>query len=422
MCSIFGWLGKVTRAEKQYIITNAPERGRDGFGCWADGVEFRSITKPLEQDLVENVLDAYTLVGNFRATPTTEARSVLQLLQPYEGIVHNGTIANDKDFGNFPIDSMVLPIILKERAFGNNLLETLSKIKGSFALAYFDQCNLILAVNYKPIYFILRKDGFMFASTPDILPGFSVPMSPYSTMCIGPEKLTTEGWQLPPVQTLEFDLKQNNKVLVSASSGLDSTTVAFMLKDQGYDVTLIHFKYGCLAESKELDRIKKIADYGHFNLDTIDMPSKVMRGSIVEGTFHDNAIEGVEYAMDWVSARNLLMLAMLTSYAESFNYGFLAFGGNLEESSSYPDNEQEFGRRFNALLPFATQNGVKITLLQPLSTYMKHEIVTIGVGLGVPYDLTWSCYSSAERHCGRCGPCYMRKVAFERNGLKDPVF
>jgi 7-cyano-7-deazaguanine synthase len=53
---------------------------------------------------------------------------------------------------------------------------------------------------------------------------------------------------------------------------------------------------------------------------------------------------------------------------------------------------------------------------------MKHEIVKIGVPLGVPYHLTWSCYSGNEEHCGECGPCFMRRTAFERNELDDPVF
>lgn len=395
--------------DKHYILDHANERGRDGWGFWADGAERRGVGNVVDS----NIFLGKSVVGNFRATPTTEAESVVELLQPYQGIVHNGTIANDKEFGDFVIDSMVLPIILKERAFGDNLLRALSTIKGSYALAYFWEGDLIIAVNYKPVYFIRREKGFMFASTPDMLPDYSVAVPPYSVMRITPEL---------KIDVLYSERRQSKRVVVSASAGLDSTTVAFMLKDQGYDVTLIHFRYNCLAEEKELDRIRKIAEYGGFNLDVIEMPTGVMKGSIVEGSYHTNAIEGVEYAMDWVSARNLLMLAMLTSYAESNDYGYIAFGGNLEEASSYSDNEQEFGRKFNELLPYCTQNGVKVELLQPLSTYMKHEIVKIGVGLGVPYHLTWSCYSSDERHCNTCGPCFMRRVAFERNGLKDPVF
>ena len=115
------------------------------------------------------------------------------------------------------------------------------------------------------------------------------------------------------------------------------------------------------------------------------------------------------------------MLSILTAYAESKNISNIAFGGNLEESGAYPDNEQEFGRMFNNILPYATQNGVKINLLQPLSTLMKHEIIKLGRENNVPYELSWSCYSGKKKHCGKCGPCFMRKTAFQRNGLKDPA-
>ena len=170
-----------------------------------------------------------------------------------------------------------------------------------------------------------------------------------------------------------------------------------------------------------MDAIHQIAEHGGFDLEFIQMPP-VMRGTITEGTYHKSQVEGTEYAMDWVSGRNLLMLSILTAWAEANVYGYIAFGGNLEESGAYPDNEQEFGRKCNEILPFATQNKVKIELLQPISTMMKHEIVKEGVRLKVPYELTWSCYSDADKHCNNCAPCFMRRVAFERNGWIDPVF
>ena len=116
-----------------------------------------------------------------------------------------------------------------------------------------------------------------------------------------------------------------------------------------------------------------------------------------------------------------MMLATLTSFAETLDYSYIAFGGNLEESGAYPDNEQEFGRMFNNLLPYSTRPHNKIQLLSPISTMMKHEIVREGIRLGVPYDLTWSCYGDGDHHCGECGPCFMRKTAFERNNIVDPV-
>ena len=419
MCSIIGWFGGgISSDEKLHILNHGKERGRDGHGFWIDGEEYRGMGD-ISTDLYNKILEGNKVVGNFRATPTTEAESEIDILQPYDGIVHNGVIANDKHFSNELIDSIVLPQIFVTRKF-EFMGDELDKIEGSYALAYFTNKSLHLACNYKPIYFVKRETGFMFASTPNMLADYSVPLKPYSRMKVSWSHV---GQAFFNVQTEVKDLPriQNNKVAISASAGLDSTTVAYMLKEQGYDVTLIHFKYDCLAQTREVKAIHKIAEQGRFDLEFIQMPN-VMRGTITEGTYHKSQIEGTEYAMDWVSGRNLLMLSILTAWAEANVYGYIAFGGNLEESGAYPDNEQEFGRKFNEILPFATQNKVKIELLQPISTMMKHEIVKEGVRLKVPYELTWSCYSDADKHCNNCAPCYMRRVAFERNGWVDPVF
>ena len=409
MCGIVGWSRKGNQEEKVQTLLRGTERGRDGYGFLADGKEYRGLG--LISDLhLKEVSSSTNVVGNYRATPTTEAESDLENLQPYDGIVHNGMIANDKDFAEVSIDSMVLPKVLRPKTF-EATPRNLEKLKGSYAIAFFSQKDLILACNYKPIYYRRSDDGIMFGSTPDMLPE-SIPLNPYSVM-----RYSGNG----KIDRIELPRNQKNRVIVASSSGLDSTAVAYWAKQKGMEVTLGHFIYGCLAEKREVSRIEQIAEHGGFRLEFIEMP-KVMKGTITSGTYHKDQIAGTEYAMDWVSARNLLMLSILTAWSESNNYGYIAFGGNLEESGAYPDNEQEFGRRFNALLPYCTQNGVKIELLQPVANLMKHEIVKLGNELNVPWELTWSCYSDRKTHCGNCAPCFMRKTAFERNGLIDPVF
>lgn len=420
MCSIIGWCGNISDGDKLHILAHATERGRDGHGFWIDGEEFRGMGD-ISEELYNRILDGHRVLGNFRATPTTEAESEVDILQPYEGIVHNGVIANDKHFSDEVIDSIVLPKVLNPRDDIESLYKNIQKIEGSYAIAYFNDTSLHLACNYKPIYFVKQPDSFMFASTPNMLLRDSVPLKPYSIMEVNYQIFGNHVRRIINAVRKDLPREHNNKVLVSASGGLDSTTVAYMLKDSGYDVTLAHLKYNCLAQEKEIDVIEKIAEHGNFDLSFIQMPD-VMRGTITEGTYHKDQIKGTEYAMDWVSGRNLLMLAILTAFAESNKIGNIAFGGNLEESGAYPDNEQEFGRKFNDVLPFSTQNKVKIELLQPISTLMKHEIVKKGVELDVPYELTWSCYGNGENHCNNCAPCYMRRVAFERNGWSDPVF
>jgi len=419
MCSIFGWIrGQDIDLElKAHVVINARDRGRDGWGFWIDEEEYRGLGE-LDPGIVEKLMTADRVVGNFRAIPTTEVVSTPDNLQPYKGVVHNGVIANDKEFGEYKIDSMVLGDLLPGCSNSFEFLKRLEKIKGSYALAFFQGRDLYLAANYKPIYWTDRCGGWMFASQAYMLPPDSYPVAfqPYSLAVV-------DGSSLAIAATRALPTDQPRRVVVSCSGGLDSVTVAYMLRQKGYEVCLAHFLYNCLAENREVERVRQIAAHGGFEMAIIQLPTGVMAGSITEGRFDSgkNGITGAEYAVDWVSARNLLMLSCLTAYAETNHYGYIAFGGNLEESGAYPDNEEEFGNRFNAILPYSTQNGIKIELLQPLATLMKHEIVKKGLELNVPFELTWSCYGDGEKHCGVCGPCYMRKTAFERNGHRDPV-
>jgi 7-cyano-7-deazaguanine synthase len=133
-------------------------------------------------------------------------------------------------------------------------------------------------------------------------------------------------------------------------------------------------------------------------------------------------VEGAEYAHEWVPARNLVMLSVATAYAEANGFNVIALGNNLEESGAYPDNEEQFTIQFDSLLPMAVHDGYEVRVVAPVGTLMKHEIVKLGLELGTPFKETWSCYKGGLKHCGECGPCFMRRTAFERNGTTDPVF
>lgn len=427
MCSILGWLGNIDEDTLYRLLRSGSVRGRDGFGISTEMGDFRYVhfDDSTFREVAGALHSAKCGVANFRATPTTEAESHPDILQPYDGFVHNGTILNDKDFGNYEIDSMCLPDLFDNCPrllpdFGKRL----ELIKGGFAIAkaYFPD-RLYLGCNYKPIYYVKYEDLFMFASDPDILPITETPIQAYPYSCFFVRFDKQKG--IHKSYSKAIPRSQNNRVLVSCSGGLDSVTTAYYLRSVGYDVTLVNFDYGCNAHKKEWEAVHTISlmDEEHFNVTTIKLPN-VMSGTIIGGKSNDE--EGgrlaAKYAFDWVSARNLLMCSVLTSYAESHDYGYIAFGGNLEESGSYPDNEAQFVRKFNELLPYSVMEGKKVELLAPLQNMMKHEIVKLGVSLGVPFKYTWSCYNNGEKHCGKCGPCYMRKKAFERNGLKDPVF
>jgi 7-cyano-7-deazaguanine synthase len=405
MCSIVGAIGDDINFKSFHRLwKQAGDRGRNGG-------RFETYSLRSGQTAV---------LGNWRATPTPEVEKAP--LQPYDGVVHNGTIANDKELGGRPgeVDSMVLPRILNRTSL-EGFVESLKQIKGSYALAAKTDDGILLACNYKPLYYWQDFYNTIYFSSMER--HFEGVVSEWER----PKKLTPySALELPTGKWLLLPRKQTLKTVVIASSGLDSTVVATKLKRTGCDVHLLHFNYGCKAETKEQAAIVRIAaslgcKYSIINLNLKQLGA---HSSITDGddVSIGGAVEGSEYAIDWVPARNLMMLSLATAFAESNGYHAIALGNNLEESGAYPDNEEEFTHLFEGLLPYATQNGYKIDVLSPVGHLMKHEIVRLGLDLGAPFEHTWSCYRSGDRHCGRCGPCFMRQEAFRRCGVEDPVF
>lgn len=76
----------------------------------------------------------------------------------------------------------------------------------------------------------------------------------------------------------------------------------------------------------------------------------------------------------------------------------------------------EFVERVADVLPYATSEDSRVEMETPVGNLMKHEIVAEGLEHDAPLDITWSCYNDGALHCGECGPCFMRKTAFEING------
>jgi 7-cyano-7-deazaguanine synthase len=381
------------------IASKARDRGRDG-----------GFLTRLERDGVT------LAVGQWRAAPTTEPERHGGVAA--QTVAHNGTIANDVELGNTDgaIDSLVLEKCLDRRGV-HNLCASLAKVRGSYALAALGTDTVYLAANYKPIHLLRIGEDIYFASMERHL----------SHLCrVGerPEKL-------PPYSVLDLRTREraalqrrtHGKTLCVCSGGLDSTTAAWQLAAEGHRVELLHFQYGCTAETAEKDRVAQLADVLGTKVHTLTIDYSPFRGAspLLNGAEVATGIAGAEYAHEWVPARNLLMIAHAVAFAEANNFDAVALGTNLEESGAYPDNEEEFTILLGQALDYAVQEGGQVKLLAPVGNLMKHEIVALGMRLHVPYKLTWSCYRNGSLHCGRCGPCHMRREAFRRNGLVDPV-
>lgn len=98
--------------------------------------------------------------------------------------------------------------------------------------------------------------------------------------------------------------------------------------------------------------------------------------------------------------------------------------GLVAHNSGYPDCRPEFYRAFETVISTGTKSGAKkkkIRIETPLVYMTKAQIIRLGIQLGVPFKLTWSCYKGGKFPCGRCDSCQFRISAFRDLGLQDPL-
>jgi 7-cyano-7-deazaguanine synthase len=469
-CSVVGALVRRgdsrTVEDLQQTFWRAKNRGPDSAGLWLQpwnsarpALEVYS-TGGDEPSWPAVPPKGFTLVANRRGEPTTEVvwDKRASDVQPFTSrggwvFTHNGTIANDlelyeqllapDDAPPTRIDSYAIGLALDRWGWPH----ALAKLVGSFALIAArptDPQVLYYATNYKPLAYRGSGPAVQLASLEEHLDHHHDPLidpgvqriSPYT---FGQFRVGGDGgrafihtsrslFELHP--ELQIDAK---RVLVICSGGLDSSTVAWLYYQQGWEVTLLHFLWQAKAQQSEIRAVKRLAEamYGHqagahvFFLET-DFFRQWAPSALTDPEIkihkERGGEAGAEFAHEWVAARNFNFLAQATGIAEAHGYPFIAIGVNLEEAGAYPDNEQIFGIRINDVLPYAVKGYCRVRLLQPFAGYMKHHIVRDGLAAGMPYEVTWSCYESGLAHCGSCGPCMMRRTAFKMNGSSDPVF
>jgi len=129
---------------------------------------------------------------------------------------------------------------------------------------------------------------------------------------------------------------------------------------------------------------------------------------------------GRNIPVTYVPFRNAHFLAVAVSWAEVLGASKVFIGAVEPDSSGYPDCRPAYYRAFNDVVRTGTKDG-QIEIVTPLIAMHKAEIVRLGLELGAPFDLTWSCYSRDDRACGVCDSCQLRLRAFADAGVKDPI-
>jgi 7-cyano-7-deazaguanine synthase len=222
-----------------------------------------------------------------------------------------------------------------------------------------------------------------------------------------------------------------SKAVVLLSGGLDSTTVAAMAREQGFQVYALSFDYG-QNHKIELESAKRVAaklglqqhaivkvDLRSFGGSALTSDQPVPKHRTAEAIGH-----GVP--VTYVPARNTVFLSLALAWAETLGATDIFLGVNALDYSGYPDCRPEFIQAFETLAnlgtKMGTEEGKRITIHTPLIAMTKKQIVEAGLKLGVDYSQTISCYDPDEHGeaCGACDACQLRLKGFSEAGVADP--
>jgi 7-cyano-7-deazaguanine synthase len=231
------------------------------------------------------------------------------------------------------------------------------------------------------------------------------------------------------------------RAVVCLSGGMDSTVCA-AIAARDFDAYALHIRYGQRTEARELRAAREVAAALHLpqllELRT-DFFRRIGGSALTDHTIpvptaSDNepntpnprpvdsttGIPASEIPVTYVPFRNAHFLAAAVSWAEVLGASAIFIGAVEQDSSGYPDCRPAYYEAFQQLIATGTKEG-QIRIETPLIALRKHQIVRLGVELGAPLHISWSCYSGETEACGVCDSCVLRLRAFTEAGLTDPI-
>ncbi len=218
-----------------------------------------------------------------------------------------------------------------------------------------------------------------------------------------------------------------NTAVIILSGGIDSSTLLYESINKGFNPHVLTFNYG-QRHIKEIESAKTICEHlgiPHKVVDISDI-NALMKGSALTDTDVDvpEVPETVEHfdtlTTTIVPNRNAVFLSIAIAYAVSIGAQHVYFGAHHSDRGVYPDCRKEFIDAFQTSERLATDNP-DLIIEAPFVDLDKSDIVAWGSKLGVPFELTWTCYNGGERHCGKCSSCRERQRAFREAGVSDPT-
>ena len=214
----------------------------------------------------------------------------------------------------------------------------------------------------------------------------------------------------------------SSKVVVVFSGGMDSYTVLHKALRDGFEVFPLTFDYG-QKHNKEIEYARRACAALGVSHKIVDITAvnQLLAGSSLtsdidmpEGHYSD-----VNMKSTVVPNRNMILLSLAVGYAVSINAQKVFYGAHSGDHEIYPDCRPEFVEKMNSVCAIANYESVEI--VTPYLALNKIGILREGLGMGLNYGYTWTCYNGREKACGKCGSCAERLEAFAENQICDPL-
>lgn len=214
-----------------------------------------------------------------------------------------------------------------------------------------------------------------------------------------------------------------SKVVALVSGGMDSVTMLYMLKNlMQHEVKALSVHYG-QRHFKEIAYAEAICERLEVPIIKVDMHGLaplINKGALMgDGDVPEGHYANESMKQTIVPNRNMIMLSLATGHAIAIGYNAVAYAAHQGDHTIYPDCRRSFVEVMRRAIRQCDWN--ELDLLVPFIMQFKEDIVKEGTKLGVPYELTWSCYRGGNIHCGKCGTCVERKEAFQKAEVEDPT-
>ncbi len=189
------------------------------------------------------------------------------------------------------------------------------------------------------------------------------------------------------------------------SGGMDSTTLAYWLRGKGMHVLPLFLNYGQHCARREHDTLLAVLpDEMRTDVVALDVSCvySESRSRMIQEA--DLWSDGVTDDALYLPYRNLVMLSLAVAYAQSRCIGAVYAAFINTNHAKEIDCSVAFFRHLDSLLSAYGQVEIRL----PFRHYDKRQVAAIGLQLGVPIALTFSCQASSEVPCGACPNCVER--------------